>query len=693
MDPISAHGASLLLGLLIAPELSVPWWCWALVAAGAAWVRTPRPHLGTLQGCPIALALGLACGATVRPGPELDGPVAVIGVRVGAASGRTGDVALTNRLVDGEWRAAEGRVRVVFTDAAPGPGRAVVVRGSAHPIDPALPGAPDPVRAARLAGIRTAIDAGGASVIGGSAPAPIEPELDPTGLMRAILLGDRRGVAPETNAVLQRTGTTHLLSISGFHVGAAAWLLEVVLGRWVRAIGVVWRTGVPRGALVAAGIAGSWLYTALAEWPVPAERAAALLTVALVARAGGRTVVPERWLWWIAGALAILEPGSPATASYQLSFGAMFGLVWFAPWITRWFPPGVPWPTRWAIDGLGATFGATLGTLPFAAWWFQAVPPWSAVANLVALPTLGLALVPLAAAVALLPSPLREGAAVLGTALCRAVLVVLAPMSVDPWTPAVTAVGALLLGAALIAAVRWPVQGTIAAAAVLAGPIPRPDHLRITILAVGQGDAALVEWPDGRRWLVDGGPARSDVLFWLRRRGVRRLDRVVQTHPDRDHARGLIAVVANLDVGELVAADLDPDLAAAAEARRIPIRTWPAPAGLTDNDRSLWLAVGPVFLAGDLEARGERAAAAAADRTFAVLKVAHHGSATSSTAPLLDRLGPAVAIVSVGPHNLYGHPSPEVLERFDRRGIEVFRTDRDGTVVIDVTDAISVRTW
>jgi competence protein ComEC len=687
MDPISLLAAGVLAGDLLGGSLSVPWWSWAVLACGLGAASLPRHRLGTALVLPVALVVGLACGAAVPSGPALDGDVCLLGVRVGSASGRAADVELAYLLVEGSWAPAEGRTRVRFTGLPPGPGVAVLVRGRAHAVQRALPGAPDPVRAAALAGARSQVDAIADAPLGGAPSSPIPTELDPTGLMRAILLGDRSGLAADTGDVLRRTGTTHLLSISGFHVGAAAWLLQSVLGRFLRAAGVVRPEGLPSGLLTAASIAGCWLYTALASWPVPAERAAALLTAALVARAAGRTLDPQRWLWLIAAALAVVEPGSAATASYQLSFGAMFGLAWFSSWVTRWWPPDLPAPVRWLIDGLGATFGATVGTLPFAAWWFQAVPPLAPVANLVAMPTLGLSLVPLAAAVATLPSPLREIAAWLGTSLCEIVLIVLEPLAVDPWTPAVTANGALAVALAAIVAARRPAPGVLLGVLVLAAPRTTPAHLRVTFLAVGQGDSALVEWPDGRRWLVDGGPGRDEVLHWLRRSGIRHLDRVVQTHPDADHSRGLRSVLDQLTVDELWADELDPELEVVAAARGIRVRrpAESAPAAASPNDRSLTLSAGPVFFAGDLESAGERRAARALPASIPVLKVAHHGSATSTTAALLDVLRPAVAVISVGAGNPYGHPADSVLERLSRRGVLVLRTDLDGTVVLEAT--------
>src|SRR5262249_2172124 len=153
----------------------------------------------------------------------------------------------------------------------------VIAWGEARPIGHALPGAPDPALAAEAAGVRTELVARRASRLDGDR-APLLGDEDPTGLLRALITGDQAGVPPETLAILPRPGTSHLLSISGFHVGAAAGLAALIAGTALRAIGAVRAIGVPLDGVAGVAAAAAWLYTALASWPVPAERAAATLT-------------------------------------------------------------------------------------------------------------------------------------------------------------------------------------------------------------------------------------------------------------------------------------------------------------------------------------------------------------------------------------------------------------------------------
>jgi competence protein ComEC len=191
---------------------------------------------------------------------------------------------------------------------------------------------------------------------------------------------------------------------------------------------------------------------------------------------------------------------------------------------------------------------------------------------------------------------------------------------------------------------------------------------------VGQGDAALVEFPDGRRWLVDGG-RRDEVLRALRRRGVRTLDAVIASHADADHAEGLLAVVGQLRVRTLIVGPGEGHAALreVARSRGIPVVVHPVLPGVSDNDGSVVVRAnspwGSVLFAGDLEAAGE----AVHGVPSTVLKVPHHGARTSSSPGFLDRVRPVLAVIPVGP-NRYGHPSAEVEGRYRERGVQVLRT-------------------
>jgi competence protein ComEC len=252
--------------------------------------------------------------------------------------------------------------------------------------------------------------------------------------------------------------------------------------------------------------------------------------------------------------------------------------------------------------------------------------------------------------------------------------------------------------------------------------------LTATFLDVGQGDACVVELPHGRVMVVDGGgsfdpgfdPGRRIIAPWLWRRGVRRIDLIVLSHPHPDHANGLATLVEQFPVGEVWTngeESAQPGtlaLLAAARRRGVALGT-PRPLDLggarieplapfdergllasdparTENDNSLVVGVRwrdrQILFAGDLEAEGEAALVARAGATLAadVVKVPHHGSRTSSTEPLVRATHPSLAVVSVGERNRWHFPNPGVVARWQAAGARVMRTDRDGGVTVRVDD-------
>ena len=306
-----------------------------------------------------------------------------------------------------------------------------------------------------------------------------------------------------------------------------------------------------------------------------------------------------------------------------------------------------------------------------------------------------------------------------------------------PAPTAATAVawyGALLLAPGMTASRR--IRAVVGALAVLVAGLsiwpwlrPTETMLRVTFLDVGQGDAALIELPEGPRLLVDGGPGgarRFDVgervlAPFLWNRPLARLDAVALTHWDSDHSGGLAAVLTHFHVGEFWESGRPPggapETAAALVRSRAPRRVlaagqrlWLGRALITvlgpgpdpppgANDQSLvlrldWRGVS-LLLAGDLGPRGEALLLERAGPVRALaLKVAHHGSRFSSTAPFLERVRPRLAVISVGARNPFRHPSGEALVRLEAAGARVYRTDRDGAIILETDGRIlRVTAW
>ncbi len=698
-DPLWTIAVGFSVTLVLFPwEQLRSWWVVAAVVVGgvASWRRC-WPVMGVMLAF---LAVG-----SLPDGPALEGPFAVQGVVTGSPSGRRVDVAL-NRVsrVSGPWTPIEGRAQALFPEGAPRPGTRILAFGEFVAVnEPWLPGEPDPLAALARSRVRRRLEVHRWEVVGGEVRSmdPFERSSHP-GILRALALGARDDIPEEWSEVFRKTGTSHVLSISGFHVGLAATLLGGVLRMLLRATATARPAGFPEGAAWLVGAVGGISYAVVAGAPASAQRAAWMALFAAIAHATGRPIRPLNVLGGALIAVLALDPGAIGTAGFQLSFGAMLGLIRVTPWLLKWIPPDQPSWLMLPISALATTVGATVGTLPFAAWWFQEFAPGSPLANLVVLPVMSWVTVPAALIAAIAPDPLSGWAIVVADFSLDRIWPVLNFLSFDLWYPAVGPVGAAV-GALVLS---WPGRWTacLAGAALLwESRVPEVVAPTITFLDVGQGDAALVEMPGGRRVLVDGGPPGEGVVRWLRRRGIRHLDAVVVSHGHPDHTGGIPSVLRGLRVEGLwgpVAPGLD---SLCVEAARNGV---PCHLGLADawhpasdfpsvdlNERSLVFEYPTgVLFSGDVEHEAENVLAL---RTAAIeiLKVPHHGSRTSSSEDFLRAVRPRVAVMSAGRNNAFGHPHPEVVTRYQELGIEVLRTDRDGTVEISLfPDQIRVRT-
>ncbi len=558
---------------------------------------------------------------------------------------------------------------------------------------------------------------------------------DRAGLVSALVLARREGLEREVRESFARAGVAHLLAISGFHVGVVAGLLYALARALLRG-----RTGA-RGRAGLAAAAGSWGYVGLLGFPDAASRAALILTLGAVARLRGRP--SARWAPLASALLLLLalDPGRLASVGFQLSFLGAAGLVAArAPLASRLRRLGRGRLPDGVVDGVAAGAAATAATLPAVAWHFEAVSLVGIPATLLASPLVALALPGALASLAL--EPVLPGAAAFLAGGVDLVLGVLetgtARVGAWPWASlwiarswTAVAVAGGSVGWALarrggVGAVSRRATTVAAAAALLAGwplllGLAGRSTLELRFLDVGQGDAVALRTPAGSWILVDAGPpwtgrGPGPVVAALRGRGVTRLEALVLTHPDADHIGQADRVLAALDVATV----LDPGvpvgkegyvalLEAAAEAgvpwrpARAPLR-WavdgvalevlhprgpPEPGSAVDaNDHSVVLLVRwgdfEALLTGDAPATVERAVSAALPAGgVEVLKVAHHGSDTSTDSLLLARARPGVAVVSVGRGNRYGHPSPRVVRRLEAAGVPVRRTDREGTIRIE----------
>lgn len=576
-------------------------------------------------------------------------------------------------------------------------------------------------RARGLAALRGAAQARIRSRFGGSA-----------GMVEAVLLARREALDPAVRDAFAASGLSHLLAISGTHVGMIA-AAALMLARMAR---------VPARSAAAASGGLTAAYVMMLGAPHAAARAALQVLLVVSGRVAQRPADPFALMATAALALLALRPLALLDAGFQLSFAGVFGLLAFQAPLRSRMPVWVPGSVA---ATLSATAAATAATMPIAALHFGQVSFIGLAANLVAVPLLAVAVPAAALALAgdwvhpVAGAFLAGGARVPFVMLERVADVAAAVPGGHAYWGASTVTAALLGTAAFVLLLRTSrgrgvqvLRGrgiAVAAAGALvlvAMPLPtlRRAALEIHAIDVGQGDAIAVRTPAGRWLLIDTGPrtdrfdaGASRIAPYLRDHGARRLEVMVLTHPDLDHIGGAPALLQSFPVGALI----DPALPAAKEgfyatmaaARASGVRWYSGRAGreitvdgvtlsilapeeptldgpLEANDLSVvfrlaWGGFAALFT-GDAPRSVENALVALHDTALAVdlLKVGHHGSRTSTGDSLLMAARPRLAIVSVGARNRYGHPDPGVVARLGRFGVRILRTDENGSIVVRI---------
>jgi len=534
------------------------------------------------------------------------------------------------------------------------------------------------------------------------------------GFLAAVLLGDRNWKDPQRDERLRACGLAHLVAISGLHAGLVAALLFGLARRVFRQ---------PRAAAFSIGallIGFAWMVGGATS----VQRAVGCATGFLLGRSIGREGDPLNRLACVAIALGIVAPSRISSPAFLLSFAATAGILFALDRARCSRRSGLAAPLEISV-------AAYLTTAPLSAAYFGQLAPWAAVANLLAVPLLGITLVAGYVSLACAGVPVLGACSIavtrFGAAGIDRVAMSFDRLPLSPWfvpTPApwtTVAITALALAGFVVPHPllrRWLRVAWVLALIGLHVGAPPDDHEGpgAALLDVGQGQALF--WHDrGTTTLVDSAgrgygywdPGARVVRPALLMRGVRRIDRLVLSHGDADHAGGAFAVLDAFEVGELwIGAGWwqNPrlsDLAETARKRGTAIRMvseGDRSAGIevhapsrrsTDaqgNDGSIVLSLGrepwTLFVPGDLDGtRLRELLERATIPTCRAIVLAHHGSRTGTPTRLLERLEPGVALVSCGRRNRFGHPHEEVVERLRRRRIPLWRTDHHGTIQLE----------
>ncbi len=547
----------------------------------------------------------------------------------------------------------------------------------------------------------------------------------------AVLIGDRTGLPEQTRETLQAAGTYHVIAISGGNIAVLAGLASLLMGL----AGVRGR----RSALVVVAVLAAYGLVVTAGPSV--WRATLMAMLYFAARAmdhrtrAWHTVLAAMAVMMVARPLDLRDPG------FILTFGATVALLEGGRLGARW--QSRRRATAWILATVGASLAVELALLPVSALLFSRVTVAGLALNLFAVPLM--AVVQMAALVVTLADPVPWVAGPAGHVAhlaARALVASAGLVHLAPWSTArVPPPGPWLLTAyyaALAAAILCRSRGArlcavvalVVSALAIAGVIPAVPRsaatgmLRLDVLDVGQGEAILIEGPAGGHLLVDAGGAPFGtslaigprvLLPALWARGVRTLDAFLLTHGDPDHVGGAADVLRTFEPGtlwegvrvpghgptsalRLEAGELGIDARTLRAGQRLalgglrirvlhpPRPDWERRDVRNDDSVVLEIRHGDVavLLTGDVGAEVEQALIGdLTPASIRILKVAHHGSRTSTSPALLEAWRPQVALVSAGRDNSFGHPAPDVLARLEAAGATVLRTDLDGQITVE----------
>ncbi|MBV5276615.1 DNA internalization-related competence protein ComEC/Rec2, partial [bacterium] len=526
------------------------------------------------------------------------------------------------------------------------------------------------------------------------------PDAPYLGVLIALTVGDQRAIPSAQWKVFNRTGITHLVSISGLHVTMLAALLGGLFGAlWRRSERLMLFLPAQKAAILAGGLA-AFAYALLAGFEVPAQRTLYMLSVVAVALWSGRNFGVSRTLLLALLLVLVLDPWAVLAVGFWLSFGAVALLFYVG-------------------TGRVGEVRGWRANLPLLLLFFQQFSLVSPLANALAIPLVSFAITPLALLFAVLPWP---PLLFFDHWLIVQLMLALEWLADFPvWQQSAPPLWASLLGGLgifwLLLPRGFPARwlGACLLLPALFYPSPRPEMgaAWIEVPDVGQGLAVLVRTAE-HALLYDTGPmysAESDagqriVVPYLRATGVKRLDALVLTHRDKDHSGGLLAVQEALPIARTLSsvAELPGEACAAGQqwewdgvrfAILHPEASVYEQQVRKTNNLSCVLSVentaGRVLLTSDIEAVDEQALLARSPAALRsdILLVPHHGSRTSSMAAFIAAVDAREVIYPVGYLNRYGHPRPDVVKRYAGSGRQ-WRTDRDGELRITLSGSIVV---
>ena len=545
---------------------------------------------------------------------------------------------------------------------------------------------------------------------------------DTAGFAAALLLGQTDGIDYETDTAFKQSGIRHVIAVSGLHVTILFSLVYVftLRRRYLSAL---------------IGLPVLFFFAAVAGFTPSITRACVMHAMMVIASCIDREYDPPTALSLAVLGMLIVNPLSICHVGFQLSVGCMAGILLFSERIHGWLMA----PQRlgkcegllgrictWFCAGISVSLSANVFTTVLCAFYFGMVGLLGMVTNLLTLWIITYIFygILFACLVSLVWQPLGSWLAwvvawgiryVIFIAKAIGSIPLAAVYTYSPYIVFWLIAAYLLLAIYMLMKKKQPLLLccclvlSLSVSLLLSWIEPKQDECRVTVLDVGQGQCILLQ-SEGRNFLVDCGgddpaTAADAAAAMLLSQGISRLDGLILTHYDDDHAEGAVYLLQRLQTSVLILPDCRDEgqmqqklLAGGAgpalsvvnvvrmEFGNVTLTLIPSQSTESDNDSGLCVLFQTencdILITGDMSEKGELALL----RQFPLPKlelliVGHHGSKYSTCRELLVKTRPETAIISVGKDNYYGHPSNEVLQRLDQFGCQIYRTDLDGTVV------------
>jgi len=540
-----------------------------------------------------------------------------------------------------------------------------------------------------------------------------------SGIVQALVMGDDSQIAANDWQLFLRTGTSHLMSISGLHITMLSGLVFALVSYvWRRVPALVMRLPARKAAVIA-GMLAALVYSLVAGFSVPTQRTLYMLMILGLALWSGRQLVIVRVLALALLVVVLLDPFAVISAGFWLSFGAV-AILGFALGARIGHP-------HWLKTWLQAQWAVTIGMVPLLLIMFNQVSIVSPLANAIAIPLISFIVTPLALLGSFLP---LDSALMLSYHVLNFCMLLLDwfnrlpgavwQQHVPPqWTLLPAIVGVLWLLLPRGVPMRW--FGCLGFLPMLLIAPQRPDagDMKVTVLDVGQGLSVLVQTA-AHTLLYDAGGKFSEqadaggriVLPFLRAAGVKKLDGFIVSHDDTDHSGGMPAVLAQIPVAWLLSS-LPDSVALSSDVNSVrcfagqrwvwdevdfqviyPQPDRDADISLTDNNRSCVLKItsasGSVLLTGDIEKQAESVLVGQQEAVLErvslksdVMIAPHHGSKTSSSVEFIEAVQPGLTVFTTGYLNRFRHPRPEIVKRYVDARSYILRSDHDGAVILD----------